>query len=308
MGNYRHILEKYGLSDATALGGGMEAKVYAYGNNKALKIYEGTSTFDELEVLRQFYALLDAELVNYSFPQIDEVFQEENCVVTIERFLQGTPLSFVLSSLSHEQMNSVIQNYLTMVLNLSKLGTPKNLSRLKLFDPHQLSQTTEGDWHQFLIRFLNFQLSHIESNLKRDVTLFLEKFEILSQILSFPYEGAYQLIHGDICPGNVLIDEQYHPTALLDFGLLTMYGDPYFDLATSWVFFDMYDELKANLYGRFRDILLDRVGQDKQGLLHRYILIYSILSANTYSRDCSDGHYHWCINNLNNELYWHVIS
>ena len=87
-----------------------------------------------------------------------------------------------------------------------------------------------------------------------------------------------------------------------------MYGDSLFDIATGWVFFDMYDELKADIRERLLDITLDRLGEGVRGKLYRYVLLYSILGANAYSPDCTDGHYHWCVANLNNEAYWNNIE
>ena len=122
-----------------------------------------------------------------------------------------------------------------------------------------------------------------------------------------PYDGAYTLIHGDIFPDNVLVAPDGRPLALLDFGLFTMYGDPLFDAATAWVFFDMYDELEANIRGRLLPFFLNLLGTEAVGKLYRYVLLYSLLSANTYATDCSDGHYRWCVANLNTEAYWKRI-
>lgn len=87
-----------------------------------------------------------------------------------------------------------------------------------------------------------------------------------------------------------------------------MYGDPLFDLATGWVFFDMYNEFKANLRERYLSIILETLGKNICGKLHRYVLFYSIISANTYSPTCADGHYQWCVANLNNQEYWNNIE
>jgi len=77
-----------------------------------------------------------------------------------------------------------------------------------------------------------------------------------------------------------------------------------FDVATGWVFFDMYDELRANARERYLSLILDRLGESARPKLHRYVLLYSVLSANTYSPTCSDGHYRWCVANLNHPAYW----
>jgi hypothetical protein len=89
---------------------------------------------------------------------------------------------------------------------------------------------------------------------------------------------------------------------------MTMYGDTLFDIATGWVFFDMYDELKANIRERYLSIALETLGRRARGKLYRYVLLYSVLSANTYSSTCTDGHYRWCVTNLNNQEYWNNIE
>jgi len=55
-------------------------------------------------------------------------------------------------------------------------------------------------------------------------------------------------------------------------------------------------------------MLLDRLGEQVRGRLYRYVLIYSILSANTYAPHCDDGHYHWCVANLSNQHYWQAME
>jgi fructosamine-3-kinase len=135
------------------------------------------------------------------------------------------------------------------------------------------------------------------------------KVKQLYTILAQPYTGNYHLVHGDFFPGNILIDKMLcHVTALLDFGMLTMYGDSLFDIATGWVFFDMYDELKVKIRDRYLSMTLETLGRRVRGNLYRYVLLYSVLSANTYSSKCTDGHYQWCVANLNNQEYWNNIE
>lgn len=286
----------------------MEAVVYAYGDDKVLKIYTGTTTFADLVTLKDFYSSVDRHLVPYQLPHIYAVMQECDQVVTIEQRLNGRSLTSVLPHLSDKELDAAMQAYLTAVLALANMNAPDHLDRFKLFDPHQVSKHTSGDWHQYLLNYLEHKLTDVAPYLKRDVADFTEKLKQLKAILTLPYNGEYKLIHGDFCPSNLLIDKHNQVSALIDFGLLTMYGDHLFDVATSWVFFDMYNELKAKVYERFLAILLETVGANRRGLLYRYILIYSILSANTYSPSCSDGHYYWCVANLSNQHYWKHVS
>lgn len=170
------------------------------------------------------------------------------------------------------------------------------------------SAGADGDWHAFLSRYLGLKLAQVAPYLNRDVEDFAGKVERLYSVLAQPYTGTYHVVHGDFFPGNLLIDQQHRVTALLDFGLFTMYGDPLFDIATGWVFLDMYDELKANVRERYLAIVLETLGERLRGKLYRYVLLYSVYSANAYSATCADGHYRWCVANLNNPEYWNFIA
>lgn len=286
----------------------MEAEVYAYGPDAVLKLYPGTVSLAELHILQDFYNSLDRQLVPYDLPRIYTVAQEDRYLITIEQRLAGMQMSTVLPTLTVDKLETMMQRYLVAALALSHIQAPPTVDHYKLFDPDRLSQRTRGDWHQFITRYLTHKLAQVTPYLSQDVPQFRMKMEWLRTILDQPYGGKYRLIHGDFFPGNLLIDDNYQITALLDFGLMTMYGDYLFDMATGWVFFDMYDELQANVYKRYRAILLDRLGEAIRGRLYRYILIYSILSANTYSSNCSDGHYQWCVTNLRNRRYWQAIE
>ncbi len=69
----------------------------------------------------------------------------------------------------------------------------------------------------------------------------------------------------------------------------------------------MYDELKANLLERYLCVIIEELGEGIKKKLYLYVLIYSMISSNFYSDDCSDGHYQWCMRSLNNEVLWNGL-
>ena len=295
------ILQKYGVSSNALIQKGMEAEVYAIGNDAVLKLYIGTTNLAYLATLQNFYASLSPFALSYSFPYIQTVAAEGDICISIERKLTGTPMSAILPTLTKAQMDSLMRTYLEAALELTAIHIPSDFDRYKLYDAEGISRRINGDWHQFLAGYLAQKLTQVTNYLSKDVTNFSEKVQRLYSILSQPYTGNYHLIHGDFFPGNILIDKMQRVTALLDFGLLTMYGDPLFDIATGWVFFDMYDEFKANIRERYLSIVLETLGRHVRGKLYRYVLFYSVISANTYSPTCADGHYQWCAANLNHQ-------
>ncbi|MDQ0899142.1 MULTISPECIES: hypothetical protein [unclassified Paenibacillus] len=64
----------------------------------------------------------------------------------------------------------------------------------------------------------------------------------------------------------LLINEESKITGLNNFGLMTMYGDYLFDVATGWVLFDMYDELKANILERYLNLIINTLGEEVKTL------------------------------------------
>ena len=302
------ILQRYGLSPNDLIRKGMEAEVYAIGTDAVLKLYIGTTNLAYLTNLQNFYASFNQSAISYSLPYIQTVASEADICISTERQLPGTPMSAILPMLTNKQMDSMMQAYLAAALELTNVQIPSDFDRYKLFDADGISRRTNGDWHQFLTRYLTQKLTQVTYYLNKDVLNFAVKVKQLYTILAQPYTGNYHLVHGDFFPGNILIDKMCHVTALLDFGLLTMYGDSLFDIATGWVFFDMYDELKVNIRDRYLSMTLETLGRRVRGNLYRYVLLYSVLSANTYSSKCTDGHYQWCVANLNNQEYWNNIE
>jgi aminoglycoside phosphotransferase len=302
------ILQRYGLSPEHLIRKGMEAEVYAFGSGGILKLYNGTTNLAYLTSLQTFYATIDSSALSYSLPYIETVAAEGDICISIERRLPGDPMSEKLPTLTKKQMDYVMHAYLAAARELTKIQIPADFDRYKLFDAEDISRRRDGDWHQFLGRYLSQKLSQVATYLKRDVKNFDLNVQRLYTILAQPYAGNYSVIHGDFFPGNILVDERRRITALLDFGSLTMYGDSLFDIATGWVFFDMYEELKANLRERYLAIILETLGTSVREKLYFYVLLYSLLSANTYSSTCADGHYQWCVENLNNREYWRYIE
>jgi hypothetical protein len=302
------VLRKYNLSSDALIQRGMEAEVYALSEDTVLKLYPGTASLADLVILQNFYAAIDPSVLSYQLPYIQTVAAEGDFCISIERHLPGTPLSAVLPRLTKDPIGRMMRIYLDAALELSNIHILPGFDRYKLFDPEGISQRANGDWHQFLWRFLAFKLAQVMPYLSRDVRDLSAKVQTMNAILAQPYHGGYHLIHGDFFPGNLLIDPDHRVTALLDFGLFTMFGDPLFDLATSWVFFDMYDQLKRNLRERYLPMLLERLGQGARGKLYRYVLLYSFLSGNTYSPQCADGQYQWCVANLNCQEYWEKLD
>jgi aminoglycoside phosphotransferase (APT) family kinase protein len=115
---------------------------------------------------------------------------------------------------------------------------------------------------------------------------------VVARLRALPPSDQVAVLHGDLIPANVLV-QQGHVTGVLDFGFLTTVGDPHFDAAITASIFDMYGP-----NARFSEDLLDqhflsRFGHDP----HRYALYraaYAIVTHAYFGSDGTDGHFRWC--------------
>ena len=301
------ILDKFGISKSNFLGSGMESEVYAYDNNKVVKLYNDMSDSNKQRILKGFYSKIDSISLSYELPFIYDTFEENGILVTIEKRIEGNNLQSMLSKMNYIEQNNMMETYLNANIELKSVKIKPNLEGYILFNDQQISSLNINSWFDLLKEEIFRKQKEPESYLKRDVVNYDAKVKQLVEILSLGYEGEYSLIHGDFYPGNVMINESGKVTGLIDFGLMTMYGDNLFDIAIGWVCFDMYNELNANIYERYLNIIISTLGADVRKRLYFYVLIYSYISANLYSHNCEDGHYQWCVKNLNNKNYWEVL-
>ncbi|MEK5216181.1 aminoglycoside phosphotransferase family protein [Psychrobacillus sp. FSL H8-0487] len=301
------ILDKFGISKSNFLGSGMESEVYAYDDNKVVKLYNDMSDSNKQRILKGFYSKIDSSSLSYELPFIYDTFEENGILVTIEKRIEGNNLQSMLSKMNYIEQNNMMETYLNANIELKSVKIKPNLEGYILFNDQQISSLNIISWFDLLKEEIFRKQKELESYLKRDVVNYDAKVKQLVEILSLGYEGEYSLIHGDFYPGNVMINESGKVTGLIDFGLMTMYGDNLFDIAIGWVCFDMYNELNANIYERYLNIIISTLGADVRKRLYFYVLIYSYISANLYSHNCEDGHYQWCVKNLNNKNYWEVL-
>lgn len=301
------ILDKFGISKSNFLGSGMESEVYAYDDNKVVKLYNDMSDSNKQRILKGFYSKIDSSSLSYELPFIYDTFEENGILVTIEKRIEGNNLQSMLSKMNYIEQNNMMETYLNANIELKSVKIKPNLEGYILFNDQQISSLNINSWFDLLKEEIFRKQKELESYLKRDVVNYDAKVKQLVEILSLGYEGEYSLIHGDFYPGNVMINESGKVTGLIDFGLMTMYGDNLFDIAIGWVCFDMYNELNANIYERYLNIIISTLGEDVRKRLYFYVLIYSYISANFYSPNCEDGHYQWCVKNLNNKNYWEAL-
>jgi len=302
------ILKKFKIDESDFLGKGMEAEVYLYENDKVLKIYNPKATLTKLQLLKQFFESIKPDGISFKLPRIHQIIEESGRIITIEKRIEGKNIQKALSEYADEKLNDFLKNYLSVILQIRSIQIGPKFEGYKLLNDYDLPPSQQKDWNDFLKQSLINKQTEVEDYLSKDVVNFQNKFDRLIQILSSKYNGDYSLIHGDFYPGNLLVNEDGKINGVIDFGMMTMYGDYLFDVALSWVLFDMYEELGDTVLNRYLELIITTLGEEVRSRLYLYVLFYSIYSANFYSENCSDGHYNWSVRQLNNETFWRGLE
>lgn len=266
------------------IGQGMEGAVYDLGDGTVRKLWFDRRPDD----VRPLQAFLD-ELPDLPFrtPKIRAITADDRgLAVSVEDKLTGTPLD--KAGLPEEQ---ALDAYVEIVEALGATTAGPASKALPV-----LNQPFWGaSWGESLAALVRRRAEASRPHFERDVPGFTGLLDHLTTELAKIELDRLCVVHGDICPSNLLMDGP-RTAAMLDWGFYTTAGDNTFEASLAAGFFDMYgpDALRLD------NLLLDRfeqLGHDRE-LMRLYRHAYAITTATIYDADAQDGHYVWCINQL----------
>lgn len=269
------------------IGQGMEGAVYDLGDGRVRKDWFERRP-DDLRPMQAFLAEIPE--LPFGTPRIRQIDAGDNgLAVSIEDKLTGTPLAS-----AGVAENDALDAFVTVVEALSTTTAgPAGKGLFVLNEPFWLPGLSWGESFAALVRRrAEASYRHFE----RDVTDFAALLDDVTRRLAAIELEKLSIVHGDICPPNLLMDGP-RPAALLDWGFYSMAGDNTLDAALAAGFFDMYGadarRLDTLLLKRF-----EALGHDRERM-YLYRQAYAITTATIYDAEAGDGHYQWCVADLN---------
>lgn len=263
------------------IGQGMEGAVYDLGDGTVRKVW-----FDRRpEDVRPLKAFLDAlPELPFRTPRIREISAgEDGLAVSVEDKLTGVPLSEagLPEEVALDAFVSVVE-----ALREARPG-PAHQAMPVLGQPF-------WSWGESLAGLVRRRAHASGVYLERDVPDILKLLDgVLNSLTEL--EPRLSVVHGDVCPPNVLMAGE-RVAAVLDWGFLSTAGDSTFEASLAAGFFDMYSPDAR----RLDDLLTDRfveLGHDRERMA-LYRRAYAIITATIYDENAGDGHYTWCVNQL----------
>lgn len=282
-----------GHAGAETLATGMEGAVYRLGGGLVAKVWGGERPHGDLLALQRFHADLAREALPFATPEIVEVAQVDGTSVTVERELPGRPLRELLPGAAGAGVPGRAADAVALAVE-ALAGVPD------LPSAHALPVLSEPrpfrgdlDWPAALVALLDRRVARFGDRLGAAVDDFPDLYGQLVEAVSAIGAPRAVVVHGDVCPENVLVDGDLRPTALLDWGFLSTAGDPAFDAAVAAGILDMYGPGARATDDHLLDLLGRRLRVPRDHLLvHR--AAYAVATANAYDPDGRDGHFAWC--------------
>ncbi len=284
------LLRRHGWEPGDVLGKGVEGTVVDLSPEEVAKIWHGRSRAD-LDALLRFGQSLGTELGGASFalPRVLELLEDDGLVITIERKVHGQPLRpdrIPAPPVADADAARLLGDALE---GLSHMEISPGLTALPILPG---DRPFDGAFTTSLADLVERRFRILPDLLRREVDdIDALVPAIAGGLRKLPSDPA-ALIHGDLIPANVLVQDG-HVSGVLDFGFLTTVGDPQFDAAITASIFDMYGPNARASEIALSTAFTARFGHDpdRYGL---YRAAYAVITNAYFASDGSDGHFAWC--------------
>lgn len=296
---FQPVLNHLKISKDQLIGKGGEGYVFSLDNNKVVKIYKKSSK-EYLKKLQKFQQRISQANLPYQTPLIESIGEFKGIQYSIENKLEGQDLESVFSTIDINKQSLSLRNYLTALKPLKSISVDDLPFGQVLDMPNSL---TSNSWKEFVLRKLNQKIKFTSDRLKKDVFNFELKLNTLKKMIEslLSQNPKKCFVHGDYYLNNVLVNDSFEITAILDISDHTCVGDHRLDIANI-NFLSLCDNISPEHIKLAQEIVIEEYGNEIIPYLDLYGFYYAFYFSNLYTFDITS--YKWCLSILNDEDRW----
>jgi aminoglycoside phosphotransferase (APT) family kinase protein len=285
------IPERFRADVVRRVGHGGEATVFELVGGRVLRVYHGTP--HGAGEIAAFYRAIAPGKTSFALPEILEQGEEDGVCYSVDRLIPGRPLHELMSQLGGDERARALASYTDAAFEIASLPLVRDEYGELMRDDDSIRAAT---WHEYLLARMRRSLE-ASPWLRDDVPALDAIVGALAARIGALTPRARALVHGDYFPGNVLMSDGLTVAGVIDFGPLTVIGDPWLDLVSALIFLEVTRPGYTPADTEFvRERLVARVGAEILDAITTYRGWYAIRFS-PY-RDDDPNLYAWCVGSL----------
>lgn len=233
------LLCESGYEPGAEVGSGMEGTVISLGGDLVAKIWHNRGA-SELETLQTFYKALSGSGAAFDAPDILQILCLREQCATVERLLRGRPLPTSTGADSPNLNDPQVDCITTVLGSLAAVEVVPDMGVLPILEDEPRFDTQGTPFELSLAHLVERRVERFHERLSARLP---ELDHIAAHVvdrLADLQAAKPCLVHGDLIPANILVDNTSRLVAVLDFGFMSTIGDPAFDAAITASVYDMY--------------------------------------------------------------------
>lgn len=299
-------LSHFGVRHVDYIASGMEGHVFRLEHQSVAKVWHH-KTLAEITLLKDFYEQVQTLEFPFETPLITQGQEVDGTTISIEKELHGTSMRTLVKEDEVEPPPFAFEAVLSILSSLKDKRLISDKVHLPILGIMPSRQSKESGSRAVLLEVAYQKVKKYGDQLRRSVPDFDWIYERTIKHLREARVEEMQAVHGDLCPENILLDAEGKVTAVLDWGLMSLFGDSMLDASFACGIYNMYGPHHRQIDEIFLKTCEARLGYSRERLL-LYRALYAFIQSNAFSEDGNDGHYSWCVENLRRDDLRDVLS
>jgi aminoglycoside phosphotransferase (APT) family kinase protein len=278
------VTAAFGVTEADLIGSGWESTIYGLGPDRILRIPRpGVGSEAQVRALAAFTESLPK--LPFAVPRVLEIARIDGALYLIQERIAGQSMAALLPALSGARREAALRAYLVAAEAMSAATVPgEAFGDLLLDQPRRCDKWSDYLTGRVRVAAADPVLAAAVPGLAGISDRFCARLDAIP-------DPVPCIVHGDIWPPNVMMNDDLEVTGLIDFSFTTRVGDHVMDLAGACHFLLAtkassqadHDFLKQLILERHGAEVIDRIG------------LYAVWFAFDFAFNHEDaGVFAWC--------------